>query len=223
MPAFLTRDSSRALVLASGTFTVKRLDVDTLCLRDFTSNARSYTFKMLTSKKTEEGTKDPYKSFNKFVQFALDAFADTTFAFGKYQENESHSPAYEWGPKEVVALLKYSTRAVFICAETIARTSEVYGICILPTLDNLKDSVVFGSIHMPSCSTTRSTIATTLSNRAPVNYAQNIHLVAWSTTTILVPLYTPLWLRCQSVKISDDQSKVHGAEQSYGLSDEESV
>ncbi|KAI8823724.1 uncharacterized protein EV422DRAFT_612237 [Fimicolochytrium jonesii] len=161
-------------VLASGTFTVKWLDVDTLVRykiynnyevhADFTSNARSYTFKLLAWKKTKEGTKDPYRSFNRFAQFALDAFADTTFAFGKYQANESGAPKYEWGTKEVITLLKYSTREVFICAETIARTYQrsVLDYAIYSRLPDI--SLLYHRDYSEY--------------RAPVNYAQYIHLVA---------------------------------------------
>ena len=155
---------STPAVLAHGTFTVKWLDVDTPVSykiyntyethATFTAHAREYTFKMLKWKKTDSKTKDAVLSFNKFAQFALEAFAEDTTVFGTYSIGENEVPAYNWGPTEIVTLLKYSMREVFKCANQIAQAYQ--------------SSVLEYAIYHREYS----------SYKAPANYAQYIHLVA---------------------------------------------
>ncbi len=213
---------SSTTVLASGTFTVKWADVDTLVTykiynnyevhANFTAHARSYTFKMLTWKKTKEGTKDPYRSFNRFAQFALDAFADCTSAFGECtSENNGGAPVYKWGPSEIIALLKYSAREVFICADMIACEHQ--------------RSVLDYAIYHRDYS----------EYRAPIDYAQYIHLVACHSlvhgnylgpavhpSVVEYAINEPSYRGDSSLdKILENGNVVADSEQSDGLIDED--
>lgn len=119
------------VVLSKGTFTTPIAAVDSKVeykIRNnyevratFRSQGSDYEFIMNRWTKTAADVKKPVSTFDKFAQLILDRYSEDTTLFGNITTT-GNSTSYNYGQTEIINMLKYSMRQVFICAEEIILT-----------------------------------------------------------------------------------------------------
>ena len=79
--------------------------------------------------KTQEGTKNPKTSFNKFAQLMVERYGDTSDRFGSIvieevaeEEKTISQQKLVYSDENIINLLSYATVEVFICAEQIIQS-----------------------------------------------------------------------------------------------------
>ena len=86
-------------------------------LAKFTSYGVKHVFNMKKWMKTKEETMKPTSSFDKFAQLMLDRFWPESDQFGSIEKDGG--VRYAWTNEQLLNMLKYATREVFLCAEEI--------------------------------------------------------------------------------------------------------
>jgi len=87
----------------------------------FRSHGSDYEFIMDRWTKIAADPGKPIGSFDKFAQLILDIYSEETILFRNVDRTDS-SITHNYGQKEIINMLKYSMRQVFVCAEEIIQT-----------------------------------------------------------------------------------------------------
>ena len=119
---------------------------------DFCSHGENYQFNMKLWKKTNQGTKNPYSSFDYFYTLFMERYGDTPDNFGTYKTSEE-GPKVKRTEENVVNVLKYACYEVFLCAEEIINTHRrsLLDYCIYFREKNSQIDTYEMYIHLVAC------------------------------------------------------------------------